>query len=190
VSADRAPRIALPAEPLRDGPTALRRWHPLDLRELVELCQDPEIARWTSVPAVYGDADAHAYLELREESARAGLAAHFALADADDGTLLGSISLLRFAWSDRRAEVGYWLGAEARGRGHATRAVRTISRWGFRALGLERIELLAATGNVASQAVARRAGFTREAVLRSFVEGPDGREDMVCFGRLATDPLL
>jgi RimJ/RimL family protein N-acetyltransferase len=76
----------------------------------------------------------------------------------------------------------------ARGHGHATRAVGIICRWGFRELGLERIELLAAGVNAASQQVAQRAGFTREALLRAYSRGPDGREDMVCFGLLAQAP--
>lgn len=102
-----------------------------------------------------------------------------------EGQLLGSVSLMRPAWEHARAEVGYWLARDARGEGHATRALALICAWGFRALGLARIELLAATGNLASQRVAQRAGFTREAVLRSYMRGPQGRHDMVCFGLLA-----
>jgi RimJ/RimL family protein N-acetyltransferase len=59
-----------------------------------------------------------------------------------------------------------------------------ICRWGFNALGLERIELFAATGNVASQRVAEQAGFTREAVLRSYQVLAGERHDMVAFGLL------
>jgi RimJ/RimL family protein N-acetyltransferase len=183
----RVPRIALPADPLGDGPTILRQWRDDDVPAIVALCQDPEIVRWIRVPAAYDETDARAYLDSREPAARAGLAAHFAIAD-DAGRLLGSISLLRFSWPDRRAEVGYWLGAPARGQGHASRAVRTICRWGFRTLSLERIELQAALANPASQRVAERTGFTREAVLRSWLEGSDGRQDTVCFGLLVTDP--
>jgi RimJ/RimL family protein N-acetyltransferase len=60
--------------------------------------------------------------------------------------------------------------------------VRLICAWGRRALGLERIDLLAATENTASQHVADRCGFTREAVLRSYLRGKDGRLDMVAYG--------
>ena len=180
--------ITLPAEPLRDGPTTLRRWQETDVEALAALARDPEIVRWIGLSPEYGIDDARAYLAVREEAARAGVAAHFAVTASDDGTLLGSISLLRFSWPNRRGEVGYWLGPAARGLGHATRATRLICRWGFRALGLERIALLAAAANPASQAVARRAGFTREALLRSFSAGPEGREDMICFGLLASDP--
>jgi RimJ/RimL family protein N-acetyltransferase len=182
-------RIVLPGEPLIDGETALRAWRDSDLRPLVAACQDPEISRWTRVPYPYGPSDARAYLLQRHDTLHAGTAAPFAIVSAADREqLLGSISLMRFSWQHARAEVGYWLGRDARGHGHVTRAVGLITEWGFRHLGLERIDLLAATGNPASQRVAERCGFTREAILRSYLPGKEGRQDMVAFGLLVNDP--
>jgi RimJ/RimL family protein N-acetyltransferase len=177
-------RIALPAEPLVDADTALRPWRDSDLGPLVAACQDPEISRWTSVPRNYGESDGRAYLLQRFDMIHHGQAAPFAIVRAGDGALLGSIALIRILWEHRRAEVGYWLAREARGQGHATRAVRLICAWGAQAIGLERIDLLAATGNAASQQVAERAGFSREAVLRSYMRIGDQRLDMVAFGLL------
>jgi RimJ/RimL family protein N-acetyltransferase len=48
---------------------------------------------------------------------------------------------------------------------------------------------MAATNNPASQRVAERCGFTREAVLRSYLVGREGRQDMVAFGLLVTDDV-
>ncbi len=178
--------IRLPGQPLVDGPTTLRPWRDGDLAELIALCRDPEIVRWTRVPANYTAADGRNYLARRHDMAFAGLLAPFAIVSgAADGELIGSISLLRFAWEHRRGEVGYWLGGAGRGAGHATRAVGLICRWGFAALGLERVDLLAGAGNIASQRVAQRAGFTREARLRSYLEHAEGRQDVVAFGLLA-----
>lgn len=175
----------MPGAPLRDGPTALRSWRGQDIPALVVACQDPEIARWTRVPSPYGELEARAYRLTREAAIRAGAMAPFAIVETDaPDVLLGSISLMNFAWADGRGEVGYWLAAAARGRGHASRAVRLICAWGFQHLRLERIELFAATGNAASQAVAERTGFTREAVLRSHWVAAHGRQDMVAFGLL------
>ena len=141
--------------------------------------------RWTRVPASYGEADARAYQLTRDAGIRAGTIAPYAIVSADDDSvLLGSISLMRFAWEDRRAEVGYWLVAEARGHGHATRALRLICAWGFARLALDRIALLAASGNPASQRVAERASFRREALLRSHTAARVGRDDMVAFALL------
>ena len=109
---------------------------------------------------------------------------------------------MRINWRHLRAEVGYWLAREARGQGHATRAVGLISTWGFAALGLERLDLYAAIENRASQLVAERAGFTREALLRSYMAAnqraagrpgrrvadvPEERQDMVAYGLLVSD---
>jgi RimJ/RimL family protein N-acetyltransferase len=181
-------RIVLPGDPLVDGETALRAWRDSDLDPLVTACQDPEISRWTRVPHPYGPADARAYLLQRHDSLHAGIAAPFAIVSAADRDhLLGSISLMRFSWQHGRAEVGYWLAGPARRKGHASRAVRLVTAWGFRSLDLHRIDLLAATGNPASQRVAERCGFTREAVLRSYLQAKEGRQDMVAFGLLAND---
>ncbi|HUO74161.1 MAG TPA: GNAT family N-acetyltransferase [Solirubrobacteraceae bacterium] len=180
------PEIVLPDEPLLDGPTALRAWRDSDVDAIVAACQDPEIVRWTRVPERYGEVDAQAYLLERYHATHAGASAPFAIvASSDLDVLLGSISILRVVWEHLRAEVGYWLAPQARGQGHATRALTLISRWAFDALGLERIDLLAATGNLPSQHVAERAGYSREGVLRSYMEGADGRQDMVAFGLLA-----
>jgi RimJ/RimL family protein N-acetyltransferase len=178
-------RIVLPGEPLIEGATALRPWRDSDLRQLVAACQDPEIPRWTRVPASYGEADARRYLQQRHDMAFSGVAAAFAIVRAGDGDLLGSVSLMRITWEHQRAEVGYWLAREARGAGHATRAVRLICTWGFQALGLQRIALLAATENVPSQRVAERSGFVREAVLRSYMRQGSERRDMICYALLA-----
>lgn len=181
------PRIVLPAEPLSDGPTILRPWRESDVPKLVAICRDEEIMRWMRVPTVYGIIAVRAWIEESRALVSGGISAPFAIVAASDGALLGSVSLMRFTWEDARGEVGYLLGRDARGRGHATRAVRLICAWGFATLGLERVELLAATGNTASQRVAERAGFTREAVLRSYHQLREKPLDMVAFGLLPTD---
>ncbi len=175
----------MPGEPLCDGPTALRPWRDSDLRQLVDACQDPEISRWTRVPSRYGESDARRYLQHRYDMAFGGLAAPFAIVRAPDGELLGSITLTRIVWEHARAEVGYWLAEPARGEGHATRAVTLACEWGFQQLGLDRIALLAATDNGASQRVAERSGFAREGVLRSYMRHLTERRDMVAYALLA-----
>ncbi len=181
-------RIVLPGEPLIDGSTALRPWRDKDVAALANACRDRDVARWIPVPENYGESDARAFLLQRYDAISAGAAAPFAVVAATDTShVLGSVALMHFAWEHARAEVGYWLAREARGQGHAMRAVKLICAWGFRSLELERIDLLAPTENPDSQRVAERAGFTREASLRSYRRGKDGRLDMVAFGLLCTD---
>jgi RimJ/RimL family protein N-acetyltransferase len=179
-------RIVLPGEPLVDGPTFLRPWRDSDVRAVTAACQDAEIARWTRIPENYTESDARVFLLHRYDALLAGSTAPFAIVSGDD-RLLGSVSLIDIEWPYLRGEVGYWLARSARGFGHATRAVKLICAWGFESLGLERLALFAATGNLASQRVAERSGFTREATLRAWYRGKHGYEDMVAYGLLAGD---
>lgn len=86
-----------------------------------------------------------------------------------------------------RADVGYWLLPEGRGRGCATRAVLLISEWAIRELGIVRLQLWAEPENVASLRVADRRGYQREGVLRSFEEVGGRRVDSVMFSLLPSD---
>jgi RimJ/RimL family protein N-acetyltransferase len=64
------------------------------------------------------------------------------------------------------ANLGYWVRTSETGRGIASKATRLVAQFGFAELGLQRIEILAAVGNVASQRVAEKAGAVRECVAR------------------------
>jgi RimJ/RimL family protein N-acetyltransferase len=63
-----------------------------------------------------------------------------------------------------------------------------LRSWVLRDQGFERVELRAATGNLASQRVAEKAGFTREGVLRNAGSVNAGRVDMVVYSLVRGDP--
>ena len=81
-------------------------------------------------------------------------------------------------------EVGYWTAPWARGHGYAAETAHALAEWAL-GLGAPRVHLFADVGNLASQAVARRAGYRQEGVVRSALAYRDGRRaDAVLFGRL------
>lgn len=82
------------------------------------------------------------------------------ITDERAGVPLGSVGLEVHERPVLHGEIGYWVSAPARGRGVATRAVRLLAGWGLERLGLSEIEIHVMAANLASQAVARKAGFT------------------------------
>jgi ribosomal-protein-alanine N-acetyltransferase len=64
------------------------------------------------------------------------------------------------------AEIGYWLGEALWGKGIATAAVRALSAYGFKELGLTRIFAVPLISSSASMRVLEKAGYIREGVLR------------------------
>jgi RimJ/RimL family protein N-acetyltransferase len=144
---------------LRDGDLVLRPKTPEDAEALTAACQDPEIPRWTLVPSPYTKADAERFIVASEVDAAAGRAVNLLAVDARDDRLLGSFSVMELDREPGYGEIGYWVAAEARGRGVATHAVRLLADWARTDLGLTRIEILPHRDNAPSRRVAEKAGF-------------------------------
>ena len=85
------------------------------------------------------------------------------------------------------ATLGYWLIEAARGRGLATQAVTTATRWAVNEVGLSRIEAFVEPDNRPSMRVLERAGFVREGLLRSYLVLEQARSDAVVYSLLPDD---
>lgn len=180
-----------PLEPVEitAGTLHLRPWKRTDADAVFRACQDPEIPRWTSVPAPYTREHAEDYVGRQSTVAWASATGTpLAVVDATTEELLASVALQGMT-DEGDAEIAFWCTAGARGRGVTTRAAATLLRWGFGALELERVEWRAAVGNHASRRVAEKLGFTHDGTLRhAIVLGDGARHDCWIGTRLATDP--
>lgn len=159
-------------EMLTDGTVTLSPPTPGDIPAITRACQDPDVARWTTVPAPYETEHARGFVsqvaeawqlvrttpatEVRSEATWA------VSGPGADDAVLGMVGLR--VESAGSAELGYWLTPAARGRGVMTRAVRLALDFGFADDGLEldRVTWSAFVGNWASWAVAWRCGFRFE----------------------------
>jgi RimJ/RimL family protein N-acetyltransferase len=146
--------------PISDGEITLRAKRRSDADAITAACQDPEIPRWTRVPSPYRRADALENIARSAAALEAGEEVNLVAVDAA-GTLLGAFSLMDLRAEPGYGEIGYWLAAEARGRGVATRAVRLLTDWGHAELGLDGIEILVHRDNAPSMRVPERAGYER-----------------------------
>src|SRR5204863_6972330 len=82
-----------------------------------------------------------------------------------DGTCVGLMWINVRKADPAMGYVGYWLLSTARGRGLATRAVRLVSGWALRELGLTKLRLTTEPENERSRRVAERSGFRQTEVL-------------------------
>ena len=181
--------IPSPLPELVAGDIFLRPWSVDDAPTLFELWFGAQVPPESGVIGFSDVAEAAERIGVWHRLADVGENLRYAIADASDGTLLGAVALTSVRWDDSTAEASYWLGGgPARGRGAATLALDALTRFCFDRLGLARVELLIEPSNHASHAVAARAGFVREGVLRSCIELDGVRVDMVMWSRLPSDP--
>ncbi|HEV8172023.1 MAG TPA: GNAT family protein, partial [Actinoplanes sp.] len=118
----------------------------------------------------------------------AGDRADLVITDAATGTPAGEIGLFYQEPPTAQAMIGYNVLPAWRGRGFSTRAAQLVALWAFAETGIARLIAGALPANVGSQRVLEKAGFKREAHLRSRLPGPDGtRDDDIQFALLAED---
>ena len=146
-----------------------------DVDRISEVCADPEVARWTTVPSPYTRDEAERFVTVfvpdgwRDEKV-------FTWAvrapGPGDGPVLGMVGMTREGapGAELSGEVGYWCAADARGRGLITEAARLVVDWAVdpEGLGLAVVRWRANVGNWPSRRVAWKLGFRFEGTLRRF----------------------
>lgn len=103
------------------------------------------------------------------------------------GSLTGIVSLHNLIRVDKKASLGYWLGASFQGRGLVTKACRVLIEHAFGQLKLNRLEIQCAPENERSRKIAVRLGFTQEGVLRQSWWMRDRFVDQVVYGLLVSE---
>jgi len=160
----------------------LRPWRAADKPDLVRNANDRRVWRnmTHTFPHPYTEADADLWLQI---AAHPG--ASIQLAIEVDGQPAGGIGAIAGEGVFRAtAQFGYWLGAPYWGRGIATAAARALAgRIAAESL-FARLEAQVFEWNPASMRVLEKAGFGRDAVLRSAAT-KDGRLlDTVLYSRV------
>jgi len=147
-----------------------------------------ELGQWLSwCHPDYSIQDTLQFLNSRGEAFQRDGEYAFAILERDGGRLVGATGINQIDRAALRANLGYWLRTSATRRGYATQATKLVARWAFEVLEFQRIEIVAATGNRASQNVAARVGATREAVARNRLRVHGVQHDAVIFSLVPSD---
>jgi len=178
--------VDLPTEVLRTERLVLRPYRPQDAAAVFTACQDPETSRWLpQLPQPYTRADAETWVGRAAPAERAD-GVGLPVAIEADGHLVGSAGV-HLRRGRLGPEIGWWVAPQARRRGYAAEAAHALAGWAL-GLGAVRVHAFVDVGNLASQAVAHRAGFVREGVVRGCLLRRDGSwADAVLFSRLPGD---
>jgi ribosomal-protein-serine acetyltransferase len=175
---------------LTDGKVILRPYRKSDVRTTFEAIREsiPEMSPW--LPFAHQDysiKENRDWIKQRPGYWRKGVSYEFAILDAGDGTTAGGCGINRIDYYNMFANLGYWIRTSRSGHGAAPAATRLLAEWGFRALGLKRIEIVVASGNQRSQRAAERAGAQREGILRNRIQVRDKIYDAVMFSLIPGD---
>lgn len=84
----------------------------------------------------------------------------------ESGAVIGGSGFHNLNWDVPSFEIGYWLHPEHTGRGYITETVKALTEFAFSSMNAVRIEIRCEDDNQASYAVAERAGYTLDGILK------------------------
>ena len=168
------------------GLLTLRPVEQTDAEAIYRGAQDPEVPKFTTLPANYSLDNAINFSTNRAPARHANRSELiFAIdykSDNNSKDLAGIISLHSIDFSNHRAEIGYWLVKEARNKGIGTASVELLTEYGLMTMGFRRIDALVDNRNEASKRLLLKAGYELEGILKKYVTRPDGSQiDMALF---------
>ena len=157
-------RLSVPPDGIRGGSVELRFPVFDDVDAILPAFTDPELREAGNLPAFDREALIASLGEMPMLAEMGRLLALAAL-DTETGEVLGGGTLHHLDAERAIVEIGYFVLPHARGRGVATTVARLLAEHAF-SLGILRVAAYVNVGNVASERVLERAGFTREGVVR------------------------
>ena len=106
----------------------------------------------------------------------------------NSGECIGQIAYFLVDARNDFAEIEYCIGTGFQRRGYATEACRAVIGYGFRTIGLHKVQICCRTTNTKSRGVISRCGFTYEGTLRDYFRMSDGSyESRMYFSILADE---
>ncbi len=148
---------------------------------------DARVARYLSRPAWTDIAQAHAWLARMRDEQQQASALQLMLQRHEDDQVLGTCTLFKLDFDNRRAEIGYTLASRYWGNGYMHEALVALLDHGFDALKLHRVEADIDPRNEPSARVLERLGFRKEGHLRQRWQVAGEITDSDIYGLLAPE---
>lgn len=172
------------------GGIGIRRYRTEDVDALFEAARESvrELSEWMPwCSKDYSRKDSEAFVNSRDAEWNRGEHYSFVIYDTASDQFLGGVGLNFINRTHKFANLGYWVRTSRTRRGVAATAVRLAARFGLTELGLNRLEIVAAVGNVPSQRVAKKVVARSEGILHKRLVIHERVHDAVIFSLVKED---
>ncbi len=155
-----------------------------DVPRFVRWFNDPEVRQFLTMYRPLSRAEEERWVESLA-SRREDIVLAIEVRAGDQWVHIGNVGLHRIDWKNRTATLGIVIGErEYWGKGYGTEAVRTMLRYAFEELGLNRVELETYSFNPRAIRCYEKAGFKREGVRRQALYRNGKFHDVILMGIL------
>jgi ribosomal-protein-alanine N-acetyltransferase len=170
---------------LRTPRFVLRPLRPADAADFLAHLSDPAVVEFMDIDPQSDLSETEAVIAWTDRIRADGTGARWAIRNAQGGEFIGTAGFNALVWERGcRGEVAYDVSRRFWGQRVMDEVLPLLLDFGFRTLGLRRIEALVTAGNEPSCRLLERHGFEREGVLRDQGFWKDRFWDQIVYARL------
>ena len=171
------------------GDVVLRQKQESDSQDFFDYYSDPEVNKYImcDIPKTHEEAKRELLYWRGVFDRSDGI--YFGIATKEEDRLIGAIGLSGWNTYNSRIELSYDLNRNFWRKGIMTRAVKEVVKYGFKELGVNRIEASVASTNTPSRDLLLKCGFELEGFLKQHRYHRGSYLDVYFFGMLRKDYL-
>lgn len=136
------------------------------VEDLSLVLSDPDVAKHDYFYPTKNLDEVMQFIERYGEERQDNAEITWGIFEKETKRLVGTCGLGDFLDQAKRAEVGYAIAKDYWGKGYATEAIGAVIDYGFKVIGLNRIEASVTPGNEPSVRVLEKNGFIKEGLVR------------------------
>lgn len=152
-----------------------------DVEEIFKIYSDPKVAKYDWYEPIATGDNALSIINGYSKEYQNKEEITWGVAKKNDNKIIGYCCLGDFDDNARRSEIGYGLNRDEWNKGYGTETIKTLVKFGFEVMNLNRIEATVTFGNEASVKALKKVGFVQEGILR---------ERTIMKGELVDDVIL
>ncbi len=156
------------------------------LGDLFKLFSDTNVTRYYNLLPLANEQEAQKVIDWFGSRFAEKSGVRWGIAIKGHEHIIGTVGFNSYS-KNHRATIGYDLQTEHWNNGYITEALRTVLKFGFDELEINRVEAEVMPGNVNSEKVLGKLGFKNEGVLREWMLWNGKHYDMTMFSLLKSD---
>lgn len=146
----------------------LRRIRESDDRDMFEYTSNPSISKFLSWSPHTEIAQTQRYISSLLEEYSSIHSYAWALELKELNKFIGIVRIFDISFGNKRGELSYILNPSFQGKGLITEAIKSVLKFCFKEIGLNRIQAKCTSDNYASEKVIRNVGMSFEGTLKEF----------------------
>lgn len=147
----------------------LRHLDEKDIEPMQEYLSDDEYMRYTDYPPNF-TVNNEIINMWRDDAYNAKVMLRWCIALKDSDLCIGNIYLFLPYGDDlsgRKMDIGYEISKKYANKGYVTEAIKKVTRYGFKEMGLKRVQAQIVPEHIASIRAIEKCGFVNEGTLRN-----------------------